>query len=189
MTKNPWGRICLSCRGLRDRWSHPLSFAAFRHGLAWKAQILEKKKTKTTKPKISFQFSREHPQFRGSVVHRAAEPEGRWAPAGHRGPTPVPVPPAWVGVRGRDGGHLARRRVPGDVGKAGSEEGCWVSFRVSCLACAGTGKVLHPWLYTSTPPPPPACQNPNDNGLFQPPGAADEGRRLLGGSVQFYLAK
>lgn len=188
MTKNPWGRICLSCRGLRDRWSHPLSFAAFRHGLAWKAQILEKKKTKTTKPKISFQFSREHPQFRGSVVHRAAEPEGRWAPAGHRGPTPVPVPPAWVGVRGRDGGHLARRRVPGDVGKAGSEEGCWVSFRVSCLACAGTGKVLHPWLYTSTPPPP-ACQKPNDNGLFQPPGAADEGRRLLGGSVQFYLAK
>lgn len=38
-------------------------------------------------------------------------------------------------------------------------------------------------------PPPPACQKPNDNGLFQPPGAADEGRRLLGGSVQFYLAK
>lgn len=63
-----------------------------------------------------------------------------------------------------------------------------MSFRVSCLACAGTGKVLHPWLYTSTPPPP-ACQKPNDNGLFQPPGAADEGRRLLGGSVQFYLAK
>lgn len=178
MTKNPWGRICLSCRGLRDRWSHPLSFAAFRHGLAWKAQILEKKKPKQPNPKFPFSLAESIRSFEAALcVHRAAEPEGRWAPAGHRGPTPVPVPPAWVGVRGRDGGHLARRRVPGDVGKAGSEEGCWVSFRVSCLACAGTGKVLHPWLYTSTPPPPQPAKNPTITGFSSPPGRPmrDEG--------------
>lgn len=71
------------------------------------------------------------------------------APVGHRVGPPSPAAPMQVGVQGW-GAHLARQGVPGGVGKAG---GRWVSFRVSCLACAGTGKMLHPWLYTSPPPP------------------------------------
>lgn len=77
------------------------------------------------------------------------------------------VPPSlWPRCRlgFRDGGDISPSG--GSWGMSAKRGGRWVSFCVSCLACVGTGKMLHPWLYTS----PPRLPKPSNEGLFQPWG-------------------
>lgn len=95
-----------------------MSFTAFRHGLAQRAQT-EKRKNNSNNPKISFWFSQEHQRFGGSVVQRAVEAEGQWAPAGCRvDPLCLCAPRMGQGA-GIWRGCLAWQRVPGHVGKVG----------------------------------------------------------------------
>lgn len=71
-------------------------------------------KNNNNNPKISFQFSQDHPQFQGSIVHRAAE--GLQVPARRGVSPPIPAPLMWV------------RAVEGNISSSGGSRGMSVNW-------------------------------------------------------------